>query len=121
MIYVENLMQAPYEIEGAVVFGRNLKIRKMGKLLKYVLEYAYQNNPLIFMQMIKCGALGVTRHWERKSIIENINNKDKLKQPSQICNSRWYIDTQIGRQEALVILKTIISEVDLQKRIAVIM
>lgn len=118
-IPVESLRTAPYSLNGAVIFGKEVKVRTMGKLLKTTLEQAYLNNRHLFTRMINSGRLYTARKTGQKSIIANTGYKHTLSQPSRIADSGMYIDTMISRDEALKALTNMINYLGLTNQIFV--
>lgn len=118
---VEQVSIAPYSISGARVFGKEVAVRKVNKVLKYLLESTYKENINLFTKILNSGKLYVIRYKEQKSIIGNTAQKHLLSQPSPVTSSGIYIDTMISRQEALEILKRLVEYLGIENQIFLIL
>lgn len=118
-LYIEDVSVAPYNIYGATVFGKQIEVRTIGKLLKKVLEEAHNIDNDLFGRFINSGRLYVTRYDKVHHIVGNVHTKDKLKQPSKLEGVNFYIDTMISRQEALNALKRTLEYLGIEKQIIV--
>lgn len=113
MVAIEKLVVAPYRFNCAYINGSKYDVHTCGKLLKTFLERLAVENPEMFEAVIGYDILKVSRFKKEVSIIEHSKNKSKLKQPTIITGTNYYIDTRISRYEALDNLQNVIAKAGL--------